>query len=117
MLNYSVRINGIDSFALMKIDVLSGLDELKICKAYKYNGKTLTDFPNDVKILEKCEPVYETFKGWPKITQQEWQNFEKLPKEVHNYVLRIEELTKTPISLVSFGPERSDTFIKKKIVL
>ncbi len=117
MLNYAVRINGIDSFALMKLDVLSGLNELKICTAYKYQDKILKEFPSDVKILEKCEPIYETLKGWPKLTQKEWHNFKKLPKEIPKYISRIEKLTSTPISIVSFGPERNDTFIRNKIVI
>jgi len=122
MLGYSIRINGIDSIALTKLDVLSGLSEIKICTAYKYNGTILREFPSDSKILSECEPVYETLKGWPQFSQEEWHKFAKMPfskfpKEIRNYISRIEKLAKTPISLVSFGPERSDTFIKSKILV
>jgi len=122
MLNYAIRLNGIDSIALTKLDILSGLKELKICTAYGYNGKILRTFPFDAKILEKCEPIYETLHGWPEFSHEEWQKFaklkfERLPKEIRNYILLIERLTKTPISLVSFGPDRNDTFIRHKILV
>ncbi len=122
MLNYAVRLNGINNIALTKLDVLSGLKEIKICTAYKYNGKILREFPSDIKILTNCKPIYKTLRGWPDFKHREWEKFakmkfERLPKEIRAYILQIEKLTKTPISIVSFGPDRNDTFIKQKIVV
>src|SRR3989344_2089208 len=115
MLNYSVRVNGLDAFALTKIDVLSGLKELKICTAYEHNGKTLDSFPTDAKVLEKVKPVYEILSGWGDINLETWHNSTKWPKEIHNYIETIEKLTRTPISIISFGPGREDTFIRAKL--
>ena len=119
MLNYSIRLSGVDEIALTKLDVLSGLEETKICTSYSYNGETLREFPSDSKVLSECRPVYETLKGWPEFKQGDFAKtkFDKLPKEVKNYISRVEKLTGAPISIISFGPERGDTYIKGKLSL
>ncbi len=66
--NFAVQVNGLDSFALTKLDVLDSLEEIKVCVAYKYEGKTITTFPSEMRILENCEPVYESFPGWQQPT-------------------------------------------------
>ncbi len=115
MLNYSIRLNGIDTLAITKLDVLSGLDEIKVCTAYDCKGKILKEFPPELKVLSECKPVYETLKGWKGLSTDEWRDSAKWPKEIKNYVSFIEKQTKTPISLISFGPDREDTYIKEKI--
>src|SRR6185503_15696140 len=64
VVRYSVRVNGFDSIALTKLDVLDSLAEIKVCTAYRHKGSTLEEFPADLSVLEECEPVYETLPGW-----------------------------------------------------
>ncbi|MCJ7632284.1 adenylosuccinate synthase [Candidatus Bathyarchaeota archaeon] len=114
MVNYSIRINGVSAIALTKIDVLSGLKQLKVCTAYKYGEKELRNFPANMRVLSECEPVYESLDGWKEYPKQKWFSFAKkgydsLPKNLRHYIEYVEEITKTPVSLVSFGPERELT--------
>jgi adenylosuccinate synthase len=110
---YSVIINGLDTIVLTKLDVLSGLEKIKICVGYKRKGKIIKNFTNDVKILENCEPIYEELQGWKedisKITK-----YGDLPANARNYVKRIEELMEIPVCIVSIGPERSQTLVLRK---
>ncbi len=101
---YGVRVQGATQVALTKLDVLSGLPTLKVCTGYKVNGKVTQSFPLNYE-LEKAEPVYEELSGWEEdITA--CRRFENLPQNAQNYVLRLEELVKCPITFVSVGPER-----------
>ena len=110
---YSVRVNGLDAVVLTKLDVLSGFKKIKICTAYEYQGKKLTEFTNNVDILKQCKPVYETVDGWCEdITKV--KDFKELPKNAQEYVGRIEELIKVPACIVSVGPERSQTMVLRK---
>jgi len=108
---YSARVNGISSFVLTKLDVLDSLETIKICVAYKYNGKTITSFPSDMHILRNCEPVYETYPGWRTPTTQ-IHHYADLPRQARNYVGAIEKLSKTKISIVSVGSGREQTIIR-----
>jgi len=114
VVNYAVRINGMDRLALTKIDVLSDLDKIKICTSYKYDGKLIKEFPASLETLQKCIPVYEEMKGWKKDISQV-TNYEDLPPQLKVYINRIEELTKAKIVIVSVGPKRSQTIIREKI--
>ncbi len=114
MVNYSIRINGVSSIALTKVDVLSGLKEVKVCTAYEYKGEELKNFPANMHVLSECQPIYKTLKGWNNCSKEEWYSFLKkgynsMPKNLRSYIAYIEEETKTPIGLVSFGPERELT--------
>ncbi|MFO7872090.1 MAG: adenylosuccinate synthetase [Candidatus Undinarchaeales archaeon] len=110
ILNYAVRINGINEFALTKLDVLSGLDKIKICTKYKKNGDIVENLPTDIS---DCKPVYEEMPGWQDFDKSvSEKGYQALPKEAKDYIERIETLTGTKINLVSYGPARSDTFIK-----
>jgi len=102
---YSKRINGLTDLAVTKLDVLDSFDELKICNAYLYEGKMLTEFPYNPEILEKCEPVYETLPGW-KTKTTGITDFNSLPQAARNYLARISDLMQCPIRLVSVGIER-----------
>lgn len=108
-LNYAIRINGITNLALMKIDVLSGFDEIKICTKYRVNGELTENFPTNTDEVQSSEPVYEVFPGWQeditKITR-----FEDLPEATKSYINVIKEKTGLPIDMVSVGPDREQTF-------
>src|SRR4030095_1644335 len=68
VVRHSVRINGLDTLAVTKLDVLDKLDEVRVCTSYRFEGDTLSDFPGDLSVLEACEPVYETLPGWQEST-------------------------------------------------
>jgi len=103
---YASRLNGCDELALMKLDVLDGFDEVKVCVAYEYNGETIDYLPVD---LENVKPIYKTFKGWDKSVGA--RTFEELPQTAQEYVKLIEEISKTKVGIISTSPEREDTII------
>lgn len=107
----SARLNGPTDIALTKLDVLSGMKELKICTAYEYRGETITVVPQEQNGLADVTPVYETMPGWDDdiTTCRVW---EELPEACRNYILRIEELTGTRVSIISVGPERDQTLFR-----
>jgi len=113
MCKYSAMINGLDAVVLTKLDVLSGLEKIKICVGYKYKGKIIKNFITNVDTLENCEPVYEELAGW-KENLENIKNFDDLPENAKNYIKRIEELIEVPVCMVSIGPERNQTIILKK---
>ena len=113
MCRYSVMVNGSDAIVLTKLDVLSGLKEIKICIGYKFKNKIIKDFSNNIEILENSEPIYEELPGW-KENLEKINNFNDLPENAKKYIKRIEELIEVPICIVSIGPERNQTLILKK---
>jgi adenylosuccinate synthase len=108
ILRSSVRLNGITEIALTKLDVLSSLDELKICTAYKYTGQTIFYPPQEENGLDKVEPVYETLPGW-KENIAGVRRKEDLPAATRGYVHRMEELLNIPVKIISVGPDREQT--------
>jgi adenylosuccinate synthase len=108
--NFAVQVNGIDSFALTKLDVLDTLEQIKICVAYKYDGKLIKSFPSEITILENCEPVYETFPGWMASTRG-IRKFADLPKNAKGYLAAIQNLTNTNLEIISVGSGREETII------
>ena len=110
---YSVRVNGFDSLALTKLDVLDDLPEIKVCGAYRHEGKPVEDFPADLSVLEKCEPVYETLPGWKQPTGGA-RDFGDLPEAARRYVDRLSELSRCEIGIVSTGPDRADTIVRTR---
>ncbi len=115
MLRYTARINGMTGIALMLVDVLDEFDEIKFCVGYEKEGEKVEHFPANLADLEKCQPVYQTIKGWKKdITQV--TDFEQLPQEAKDYVKVIEDFTGIPAKLVSVGPKRSQTIIRDKMI-
>ena len=109
--SYTVTIGSIDSVALMHLDTLTGLKELKICRAYKINGKKTTFFPTDAVKLSQAQCVYETVPGWDEnIT--EVKDFYDLPANAQNYVILIEEMVKRPITIIGIGPKRKQTIFR-----
>ncbi|BEP30405.1 adenylosuccinate synthase [Helicovermis profundi] len=114
VVKYAARVNGMTSFALMLLDVLSGFDKIKICTSYKYEDKIIHDYPASLKVLEKCQPVYEEFDGWNEdITS--CTSYEELPENAKKYIERLEELVGVPAKIISIGPKRSQTIIRSSI--
>lgn len=103
---FASRINGCDDLSIMKLDVLDGFDEIKVCVAYEVNGETIDYLPLD---LENVKPVYKTFAGWDKT--EGVRRFEDLPKTAQEYLKAIEELTQTKIGMISTSPDRNDTIL------
>ncbi len=112
----AVRLNGISSFAITKLDVLTGLKELKICTGYRLKDKILHWRPVTIKELSQCEPVYVTLKGWEEEIG-EVRTFQGLPKAARDYLGLIEEETGVPVSIVSVGPKRDQTILLKEFFL
>lgn len=108
-LKYAVEINGITGLALMKVDVLTGMDELKICVGYKLNGKEISDLPACVSDLEEVEPIYKTFPCWKSYDASRVQKVSDLPKELTSYIKYIENALHVPVVLLSTGPGREET--------
>ncbi len=111
----AVRLNGLTGLAITKLDVLGELDEIKICDAYEYKGETITEFPTDLGVLAECRPVYETLPGW-KTDISAIRAKEDLPPNALRYLERIEELTDTPIDIISVGPGRDQTIVINNIL-
>ena len=103
---YAARLNGLDSLALTKLDVLDGFDKIKICKAYLYEGKEIFYVPYN---LENVKPIYIELEGWDKVAGI--KNFDNLPKNAKIFISTIEKLIKTKIKFISTSPERDDTII------
>jgi adenylosuccinate synthase len=107
-LKYAIRINGITNIALMKLDVLSGLKEIKVCTSYEVNGISTKDFPNSIDTLEKITPIYETLTGW-KEDISKTNSILDLPKAAQDYIRFVSQKSGIPIDVVSVGPERNQT--------
>ena len=103
---YASRLNGCDELSLMKLDVLDGFDEVKVCVAYELNGEEIDYMPSE---LEDVTPIYKTFKGWDNSVGV--RKFEDLPQTAQEYVKIIEEISQTKVGIISTSPERDDTII------
>ena len=110
-LKYAAMVNGVTSLMMMKSDVLSGFENLQVCNSYKVNGQSSARMPFNI-VNEIPEPEYLSFKGW-KSDISKTKNFESLPSELHNYVQAIEKYTGLPLDVVSVGPDRTQTIIRK----
>ena len=106
-MRHAVRINGVDQVALMKLDVLDGFDEVKVCVAYRVHGEEVDYVPYD---LEDAEPVYRIYKGWGK--SEGARKFEDLPQEAREYIESLEELIGCRMGIISTSPEREDTIVR-----
>jgi adenylosuccinate synthase len=113
---YAVRVNGLDALAITKLDVLDGMEELRLCTGYRCNGQTLTEMPGDTAQLALCEPVYESMAGWTAPTKG-ITRFAELPVEARAYLARLEEVTGVPAAVVSTGSERDHTIVREGSVI
>ncbi|KYK32588.1 MAG: adenylosuccinate synthetase [Theionarchaea archaeon DG-70-1] len=112
LLRYSHRVNGFTGIALTKLDVLNGLDTVKICTHYQYNGEKVYDFPASMKKLEKCRPVYKEFPGWdfdPEDIVKKGYNV--LPAAARDYIQFVSDHLAVPVYMVSVGPARHQTLV------
>jgi adenylosuccinate synthase len=109
VVRHAVSLNGFTGFAVTKLDVLDSLEKVKVCIAYRLNGKEVTEMP-DTFDLGRVQPIYEEWAGWKKPTTgaRKWDD---LPKGAQAYLRRIEELTKVPLEYVSVGPQRENIII------
>jgi adenylosuccinate synthase len=110
VVRYAARVNGLDTLALTKLDVLDGLDELKIATAYRIDGRTTVDFPSNLAALS-YEAIYETMPGWQEPTRGA-RSFDELPLQAQNYIARLEELSGVSCAIVSTGSDRDETIIR-----
>ncbi|WP_457558536.1 adenylosuccinate synthase [Candidatus Harpocratesius sp.] len=117
-LKYATMINHYDALAITLLDALENVNPVKLCTGYKYNSQSLESWPIHSEIIEKCEPEYIEMPGWKARDSKEWseiaqQGFEAVPNEIKNYIKKIEEILETRISIISLGPNRTDTILKE----
>lgn len=114
VVRHARRVSGITDLSLNSIDVLSGIEKLKICTAYKYKDQIIHEFPANLDILAECEPVYEELPGWSEdITGV--RSLDELPANARHYLERISQLTEIPIAIFSVGPDREQTNVIKSV--
>lgn len=109
-LKYAVQVNGVTQLYMMKGDVLSGFDTLKVCTAYEYNGETINHLPYNIE-PENVQPVYTEMKGW-KADLTGMSSYDELPNELKDYISFIEKELEVPIKVISVGPDRKQTIVK-----
>lgn len=112
----SRRTSGLGGLALTRLDTLAGLERVKVCVAYRHQGRRLDVFPHSLKVLAQCEPIYEEFPGWGEIppTAARWED---LPAEARHYVEAVAELSGVPVAMVSVGRERVQTIQLREVFL
>ncbi len=108
-LKYAVEVNGLTGLALMKADVLNGLESLKVCTSYDLGGNTVYDLPSRAEDLARIVPNYEIFPCWPDYDAKKVKGFTDLPEELRTYIRKIEDFTRVPVILLSVGPGREET--------
>src|SRR5690625_2616238 len=114
VVRHARRVSGITDLSLNSLDVLTGIETLKICVAYKYKGKVIEEFPANLSVLAECEPVYEELPGWSEdITNV--KNLNELPENARHYLERISQLTNIPLSIFSVGPDRAQTNVVRSV--
>ena len=109
-LRYSIMVNGVTQLIMMKSDVLDGFDTIKACTAYKVHGELTRDFPYDIE--SGIEPVYETLPGW-KTDMTQFTSEDQFPEAFRNYIKFLEAELETPIKIISIGPDRAQTIVRK----
>ena len=109
-----MRINGMGGIALTKLDVLTGFKKIRICTAYRSDGKTYREFPSSLRVLERAKPVWEEMKGWD-TPLSGTRKVADLPINAQRYIRRLEEILETEMVLVSVGPGREQTIMIKDL--
>jgi adenylosuccinate synthase len=112
-LNYAIMLNGVTQLIMMKSDVLSGFDTIKVCTHYKYRGELIDYVPYDV-VNETIEPIYDMLEGWSEDLSG-YNDLEKLPQAFLNYISYIENATGLPITILSVGPDRKQTMVREEV--
>jgi len=114
---YTARLSGIDSLALMMMDVLAHFDEIQVCVAYEIDGQRVDRFPCDASSLRRAQPIYETHEGWKQDVTGA-RTLDDLPELAHRYLGRIGELVGVPVKIISVGPDREQTiFVNRQELL
>jgi adenylosuccinate synthase len=108
VLRHAVRVNGITGLALLKLDILTGLPEVKACVGYRVDGKEIAEFPASITTLGRCEPIYRSFRGWNEAIETA-RSLADLPQAARDYVRWIEDALGVPVDLLGVGPERDAT--------
>lgn len=111
-LRRSLKINSVTGMCVTKLDVLDGMERVKICVAYKLDGKEITAPPVGADLFEKCEPVYIEMPGW-KTSTVGVKSVEQLPLAARDYLAKVEELCGAPVDIISTGPDREETIIRR----
>jgi adenylosuccinate synthase len=114
ILKHSARINGLTGIAITKLDILDGMDVIKICTAYKHQGKLYEEFPKEINIFSECEPVYIEMPGWHASTQG-ITDYNALPKTAKAYIKKIEKILKVKVQLISTGQRRDELIMLKEL--
>jgi adenylosuccinate synthase len=109
-LKRAVQINGVSGLCVTKLDVMDGMEEIKICVGYKRDGKEYDILPFGSDSVVECEPMYETMAGWSETTAG-LKSYAELPENAKKYLKRIEEIIETPIDIISTGPDRVETIL------
>ena len=112
---YSTRINGYTSAVLTRLDVLDHLDEINVCVGYELDGEDINDIPGGMGALERCNPIYRTLEGWDGPTFGV-SRYDDLPKRAQTYVECLEELINCPVDIISTGPHRDQTIMKRSVI-
>jgi len=114
VVRHARRVSGITDLSLNSLDVLTGIETLKICVAYRYQGQIIENYPASLKILSECEPVYEELPGWGEdITN--CKSIDELPVNARMYLERVSQLTGIPLSIFSVGPDRTQTNVLRNV--
>lgn len=114
VIRHARRVSGLTDLSVNSIDVLTGLETVKICTAYEYQGQTITEYPANLRMLAECTPIYEELPGWKEdITK--CKSLDELPENARHYLERISQLTDVTISMFSVGPDRTQTNVVKSV--
>jgi adenylosuccinate synthase len=116
VVRHSVRVNGLGALAITKLDTLTGLKTIKVCTAYRLGKDTITEFPASAEQVGRCQPLYEECEGWTEDISGV-KELSQLPPAAQRYLEKIEQLTQTPIDIVSVGAQRDQTIIRKDPLL
>ena len=108
-LKFANQLNDFSEIILTKVDVLSGLNNIKLCVGYRVDGKDFEGVPSDIHNFKNIEPVYETLPGWGSLPNH-IENFDECPEELKNFISRVEKFAGVKVSLISYGPDRNQTF-------
>ena len=115
-IKYGIMINDVDKVIITLLDALEGIDPIKICTGYELNGRVLKSWPIQPEIVDKCKPIYKSFRGWEARTREEWleiaqKGYDALPETTKIYVQAIKEELQTDIAILSIGPDRAETIV------
>ncbi len=114
VVRHARRVSGITALSLNSLDVLTGLETVKICSAYRYQGEVIEHYPANLNVLAECEPIYEELPGWTEdITGI--RSLDGLPENARHYVERVTQLTGIPLSMFSVGPDRNQTNVVRSV--